>query len=1828
MIARIRLYALTFLFLSTLLLGNTAVWAQLQQGGTITTATTWTIGDSPVTVTDSITIAEGATLTIDPGVEVRFSSQTALVVAGVLIADGSESDPIVLTSASGNPEPGDWAGVTFENLSNAGSVFRHVTVEYAGFGATNSGVYYRTGAFGVPVSHSTIRHTAGNGIDTRASNPVLDDLNVTGNTGYGVFSDLFSNFELRNSTITDNNAGGVRVSINTSPVITDNLIQNNGFGIFVSDQAFPTITDNQVLDNTIGMHFVELGTTRPVVRNNSIAGNSEFGIRNITSAGRTLDATRNFWGDDSGPFNMASNPSGQGDRVSDFVSYDPWNILADDLPVTEVTSNITSNQTWSEGVYWIRNNIDVTAGNTLTIQPGVIVKLGNNVRLQVFGLLNAQGTAENRIVFTSDRDDSFGGNTNNDPESVPSSGDWSQIYLRNPGSVIEHALIRFGGRSVASIYARDGTYTLNHLEIINSQNDGIHFWSGDVTVAMSNIIANNNGGSGIRATSDYKLQISNSEFRFNNNFGIDASSTRAVIRLLENTLVADNGSGGITNTTASGEQLFRSNVIRDNDGAGARIENSDTSIAFEDNLVENNSQEGIISTAANFTGNEFRGNRYGIGVTGPLGNTYSDDQDNDTNIFDGNQFDNAIAVYSGIQGIMDTVFPAAMPEPVYVSVQNISVNNPLTIDPGVIFKVQGSHWIRIFSDLNAVGTAEDPIVFTSWLDTEWGGWTHEPDDTREPQRGNWQQLDFQPGSGNSRLEHAVLAFGSTNLVFRVVMNNPVQNVRSYHSSQHGAQLQTDGRVIFINSVFEDNSSNGIYIFGNNEAIVRNSIIRNNGSDGIETTSGSALREVSNSTIRNNSRHGIFTPDARIPQTFAGNIIRENGQMGIWNINSVAETGDVQFIGNQVIGNQREGIVSSRARFVDNTFRENRYPIGVTGWLGNIYTDSNDDDGNIFENNTYNYAIAAYSGIRGHMMNRFPAAMPAPVYVGIENISVNNPLQIDPGVILKMESSNWIRLFSELHAVGTEEEPIVFTSWRDTSWGGHTHHPDDNEEAQRGDWGQLDFQASAAGSSRLEHAVVSYGNNNVIVRVVMEHPFRHIHTHNSSNRGFQIQTDGRVVLEHLTVEDNSNEGIYMIGSNESTVRNSIIRNNGSQGLSATAGSAFREVSFSVIEDNNDDGVRILRGEIPQSFSGNTIRGNSGHGLNINSLNDNVDTLLVITGNQVLDNGYVGIYTSRALITDNVISGNLYGLGVQNQLSLEGSGNPDGNIYSGNSIHGNIHPRNTIKMGSNIYGRIGFTVPQDIDREAGERPVYITRSHNVFVSSNRLLEVAPGSIFKFDGRYMQVDGRFLAAGKADDKIVFTSWKDDTYGGDTNADSTATVPAPNDWSNLRLHGSSHNDSYMAHVIIRYASWNLDIRDNDIVIDSLFSAHANTRGIYISNASPTINYSEIHSNPVGIYIHGNSSPVIRFSNIRGNQNAGIQSLSSSPVTAINNYWGHESGPYVEDSRAPNLSGQGNRIIMGSGFVEYDPWLTDRTGILLGDVSESGRISAFDASLILQYLVGLVELTGSQRQAADVMGTGTVTAMDASYILQFVVGKISGFPGMGRRIIEQDLLAGLTLHLDGNESFYDLVIELDGERPAWAAELTLDFDPVAITEIERLDTPAGEKLQFVTNRTDGQYLMAAATADPFTQAGNLIHLRMHFDPEVDLRGRQLFSLGHFRFNEHDLTSLLEASVTSASEELTNLPDEFALGSNYPNPFNPSTTIPYQLPVEGQVTLTLYNLLGQRVETLVQEQQRAGFHQAVWDASRHASGTYIYRIEVQSSGGETFRDIGKMILIK
>jgi len=88
-------------------------------------------------------------------------------------------------------------------------------------------------------------------------------------------------------------------------------------------------------------------------------------------------------------------------------------------------------------------------------------------------------------------------------------------------------------------------------------------------------------------------------------------------------------------------------------------------------------------------------------------------------------------------------------------------------------------------------------------------------------------------------------------------------------------------------------------------------------------------------------------------------------------------------------------------------------------------------------------------------------------------------------------------------------------------------------------------------------------------------------------------------------------------------------------------------------------------------------------------------------------------------------------------------------------------------------------------------------------------------------------------------------------------------------------------------------------------------------------------------------------------------------------------------------------------------------------------------------------------------------------------------------------------------------------------------------------------------------------------------------------------------------------------------PSILVLGQNFPNPFNPSTTIRWQQPETGLVTLIIYDVLGREVATLVNEESSAGEHETVFDALRLSSGIYFYQLQ----SGE-FIKTKKMILLK
>ena len=116
---------------------------------------------------------------------------------------------------------------------------------------------------------------------------------------------------------------------------------------------------------------------------------------------------------------------------------------------------------------------------------------------------------------------------------------------------------------------------------------------------------------------------------------------------------------------------------------------------------------------------------------------------------------------------------------------------------------------------------------------------------------------------------------------------------------------------------------------------------------------------------------------------------------------------------------------------------------------------------------------------------------------------------------------------------------------------------------------------------------------------------------------------------------------------------------------------------------------------------------------------------------------------------------------------------------------------------------------------------------------------------------------------------------------------------------------------------------------------------------------------------------------------------------------------------------------------------------------------------------------------------------------------------------------------------------------------------------------------------------------------------------------------------EGDEVAITISDPAAAKAVVQTLPEAFALADNFPNPFNPATTIQYALPQAADVELTVYNVVGQPVRTLVAEHQSAGHYAVEWDATNDSghslsSGMYFYRLQA----GEEFLEVKKMLLLK
>lgn len=1909
---KLRTTILSILFSPFFLLS--AATAQITADSDIISDTNWESADSPVTVTETISIEDGATLTISPGVTVLMESGTSILVDGALVSEGTDADEISFTSSG--ETPGDWGSIEFRSITDQGSVIDYTTFEY-GAGSSRSGmVFFTTDAFPVDISNSTFRQSADHGINLRAANSSISNSAFYDNAGYGVFADLSLNFSIQESDIYRNAAGGVRVPLNSQAVINESLVDSNGVGILIENNGRPEITNSNIRANDTGIRIQEVGSSQPTISDNVIAGNSDWGLESL--GGDVLDARFNFWGSPLGP-TVSTNPTGEGDAITENIDYTPWRDGSGmDLPVTEVNSDISTDETWQSGnVYLVTSSISITSGNTLTIEPGTIVKFSNGVSLTVDGVLDAAGTDDSLITFTSSTDDAAGGDSNEDGDATtPGAGDWEKINFNNSGSTLSYAVVRYGAGT-----GRDGTLSLSaaaslsNIFVNNNSGSGIYSevsqsgWSDvssssnsdhgfyfyraglQMTVGKSSL----NGSNGlyiVSADSDTPVNLDGFESTENNSHGVyvNSSSTRNTTRIeqLINSTISGNGEHGIwAQFTESGSQLYENNTIENNSGHGISLYHGlDTpDVIIRDNIFTGNGETGVRANRARLIDNTFESNKFGIGTWKNLGLSYTDDSDADGNTFSNNTY-GGIALYAeNLDGTISATVPDGLANPTYVMASTGSANDDtsvLTIEPGVTIKSSptfpnSSNQLRFDGQLIVQGSEENPVTFTSVYDHEYGGNVAPEGDETAPSRGDWGGVQlFRGGTSNSTLENVNIRYARTNLEMgtttssTVDYTNTIRNIWIDNAEFHGILIE-ESLVEFEDLTVTNSGRHGIFLRDRNSngtsasveissATIENNGGSNNSYAGLfadDRDDGATYSSVTNSVIENNA-NGVIIEKATAVTIFGANQIRDNQYHGV-SLNSNREREDISFFGNTFSGNGEAGVRSSKAIFIDNTFENNRFSVGAWQQLGHIFVDENGVDNNVFTGNTYRNSIALYANnLRDTLSATMPEAFDQPAYLLASSgtaVNSSDSLRIDAGVTIKtapelVKNSTQFRIDGQLLAEGTESSPIVFTSLFDHDYGGNLAREEDETEPSRGDWGGIQLFRGGTVDSRISNVFIRYARTNLEMgtttssQTEYSHVFENLWIDNAEFNGILIE-ESSVEFDGLRATNNSRHGVFLRDRNDNgfrsraLIRNSEIRNNGGNndsyaGLFADDrddGASYTEITNTIIEGNSN-GVFIEASPLPSSIQFNTIQDNSSNGLFARFVNVSSDTSLAVTGNTFSghQNG-TGMITTRAVIEDNNFEDNRLPIALMGELSRDETSTEDGNFYEGNTFSNHtfadaigIYSESSVPLDGNL----GRNWPQDY-----EDPVYIPTSGTLYINSSDSVNVAPGTVFKLgaddSNQSFRIRGTMIAEGTADNKIIFTSILDDTYAGDTNLDGTDSAPSRGDWDELLVDQASSSQTLFKHVITRYADTNLYFDNNtEATVDSSFVSNARYGVFSEDGAMPTIRYTDIHTNQYGMRIQNDSEdPTLQLNNFYNNDDAAMYAFRD--VTATNNYWGDSTGPFVDESSNtdPNLDGEGDVIeVSSNNRVEYEPWQVSRSGVLLGDVSEAGSVTAFDASLILQYVVDDIELSTSQQTAADVTGDGSITAFDASNILQFVVGAISGFPGAGKApaIEAEDLFM---LDTQVSDASFDLIIQSKGALPFYSGQIALDYDHTRFSSVELIGTAATSEWSDRIKAEDGTLTAALAGVDPVSDAADLIHLRFHFGDDSDASPGEM-NITELKLNEIDLTDAANQVATSNMDELE-VPKEFSLEQNYPNPFNPTTNIEYQLPESGEVTVTVYNAIGRQVARLVnQKQQSAGIYTVNWDAGSAASGVYFYRVEVAAESGKTFMDVKKMTLIK
>ena len=291
-------------------------------------------------------------------------------------------------------------------------------------------------------------------------------------------------------------------------------------------------------------------------------------------------------------------------------------------------------------------------------------------------------------------------------------------------------------------------------------------------------------------------------------------------------------------------------------------------------------------------------------------------------------------------------------------------------------------------------------------------------------------------------------------------------------------------------------------------------------------------------------------------------------------------------------------------------------------------------------------------------------------------------------------------------------------------------------------------------------------------------------------------------------------------------------------------------------------------------------------------------------------------------------------------------------------------------------------------------------------------------------------------------------------------------------------------------------------------------------------------------------------------------------------------------------------------------------------------------AELIIQTTDGIVVDTIGLRER----GSGELAALEESYALAdklFYSGDLEG-----AKIIYMQIVSGPYTSEEKLYAYKRLyeIGEILKEDAAYFTELQNAFNSILSIETDTLLIKTYNQSSILCDVSKEDYLKAISRFDNIIQQNPNSEKAVYAEIDIMTTALNLDTtnsgLGKIAGGKYlvkgasdylsKLNNLLQNNFGINNEEKEQIiPKEYSLYQNYPNPFNPTTTIKFDLPKDGLITLEIYDILGRRITTLINENRSAGSYEQTLNASSLASGVYIYKLQAGD-----FVASKKMILLK